>query len=243
MKQLYVVGIGPGDKANMTYACDAALREADVIVGYRTYVKLVQPLYPDKQYVDSPMLQEVARCTYALQLADEGRTVAVVCSGDGGVYGMAGLIYELAGAFPEVVVTVVPGVTAALAGAALLGAPLTDDFATVSLSNLLTPWEQIEKRLSFAALADFAICLYNPSSNKRHDHLQRACDILLRHKPGDTMCGYVRQIGREGECVALTTLKELRDTAADMFTTVFIGSSKTRELGGKLVTLRGYAHE
>jgi len=240
MKKLYVVGIGPGDEKNMTAACRKAIESSDVIVGYSKYVELIAPLYPGKRALDTPMTRETERCRTALALASHGETVAVVCSGDAGVYGMAGLIYELSEEFPPVDIEVVPGVTAALAGAAVLGAPLTNDFAAVSLSDLLTPWEHIENRLSCAAAADFCIALYNPVSKKRRDYLQRACDILLRHKSPETVCGFVRNIGRDGQHAEVMPLKELRNAQVDMFTTVFVGNAQTKTLNGKMVTSRGY---
>ena len=176
----------------------------------------------------------------ALEAAAGGRMVAMVCSGDPGVYGMAGLLFELAGEFPGVSIEVVPGVSAATGGAAVLGAPLMHDWCTISLSDLLTPWETIERRLVAAAEADFVISLYNPASHKRPDYLQRACDILLAHKNPATVCGTVRNIGREGEEAHVTTLAELRDMPVDMFTTVFIGNSQTIEIDGRMVTPRGY---
>jgi precorrin-3B C17-methyltransferase len=224
----------------MTLACRAAIGQADIIVGYTKYVELIKPLYPGEPTFATPMLGEVERCKKALELADEGKTIAIVCSGDAGVYGMAGLVLELGEEYPNVEIEIVPGVTAALAGAAILGAPLTHDFAVISLSDLLTPWELIEKRLSCAALGDFCIALYNPSSKKRADHLQRACDILLEYKSPDTLCGLVRNIGREGEQKALMALGALRSANVDMFTTVFVGNAQTRELTGKMVTPRGY---
>lgn len=240
MKKLYVVGIGPGDAKNMTAACRSAIGQSDVIVGYSKYVELVAPLYPQKRTLDTPMTREAERCRKALLLAAQGETVAVVCSGDAGVYGMAGLIYELSGQYPPVDIEIIPGMTAALAGAAVLGAPLTHDFAVVSLSDLLTPWELIEKRLSCAAAADFCVALYNPASKKRSDYLQKACDILLRYKSPETVCGLVRNIGREGQQAEVMPLGKLGCAQADMFTTVFIGNAQTKELSGKMVTPRGY---
>ena len=169
--------------------------------------------------------------------------MAMVCSGDSGVYGMAGLIYELAQQYPPLEIEIVSGVTAACSGAALLGAPLIHDFAVISLSDLLTPWEKIEKRLLAAAEADFAICIYNPSSKKRHDYLQKACDLILQYRSADTVCGITRQIGRAGETAEVLTLAELRNRQTDMFTTVFIGNSQTKRLGDKMVTPRGYRCE
>ena len=240
MKKLYVVGIGPGDAAGMTVRAVQALREAQVIAGYQVYADLIRPLYPEKEYIVTPMRQETERCRLAIEAALTGKTTAMVCSGDAGVYGMAGLILELAEGRKELEIAVIPGVTAALSGAALLGAPLGHDFAVISLSDLLTPWEKIEKRLECAAGGDFCIALYNPASRRRADYLQRACDILLRHAKPETVCGVARNIGREGEEYRIMSLRELRDYAADMFTTVFIGNSQTRAIDGRMVTPRGY---
>ena len=237
---LYVIGMGPGAPEGMTLACRDALEQADLIGGYTKYVELVAPLFPGKPTFATAMRQEVDRCREALSLAAGGKTVALVCSGDAGVFGMSGLVLELAPEYPGAEVRVLPGVTAALSGGAVLGAPLTHDFAVISLSDLLTPWELIEKRLECAATGDFCIAIYNPSSMKRADYLARACDILLRHKAPDTLCGLVRNIGREGEESRLLPLSQLRDTPVDMFTTVFIGNSQTRDVAGKMVTPRGY---
>ncbi len=243
MSKVFVVGLGPGNAECMTYACRDAIERADILVGYAKYIELVKPLYPEKPVFSTPMLGEVERCERALALAEEGNTVAVVCSGDAGVYGMAGLILELSEGHPNVEIEIVPGVTAALTGAGLLGAPLTHDFAVISLSDLLTPWELIEKRLNCAAMGNFSVVLYNPSSKKRADYLERACDILLKHKSPDTLCGVARNIGREGESTELMTLRELKSVKADMFTTVFIGNAQTREIKGKMVTPRGYCFD
>ncbi len=240
MKKVTVIGLGPGGGADLTGRARAALEGCDLIVGYTAYIELVKPDFPEKEVLSTGMRREVDRCRAAVEAALTGRDVAVVCSGDSGVYGMAGLIYEVAQEYDPIEIEVVPGITAACGGAAVLGAPLTHDFAVISLSDLLTPWEKIEKRLSAAAQADFVICLYNPSSRNRPDYLQRACDILLRDKDPNTVCGTVRNIGREGEEGKLLTLAQLRDTQVDMFTTVFIGNSQTKVLGGKMVTPRGY---
>ncbi len=240
MNKVYVVGLGPGGAEFMTASARAALERSDVLCGYTVYVDLVAPLYPEKEQYTTPMTKEIDRCRWALDTARSGKTVAMVCSGDAGVYGMAGPVLQLAEAFPEVEVEVVPGVTAALSGGAALGAPLGHDFCVISLSDLLTPWEQIGKRLECAAMGDFAICLYNPASKKRIDYLQKACDILLRYKDPETVCGWVRNIGREGQSRRLLTLRELRDEALDMFATVFIGSSTTQMTAGWMVTPRGY---
>ena len=237
---LLVVGIGPGGGSDLTRRAYEALESCDVIVGYTVYTDLLEKEFPDKEMLTTPMRREVERCKIALERAQGGERVAMVCSGDPGDYGMAGLCYELAGEYPSVDIEVIPGISAAFGGAAVLGAPLMHDFAVISLSDLMTPWEKIAKRLELAAEADFVICLYNPSSKKRADYLQRACDILLRHKPASTVCGTVRNIGREGEESHVLTLGELRNTAVDMFTTVYIGNEQTMQLGGSMVTPRGY---
>lgn len=238
--KLYVVGLGPGAGCDMTLRARSVLEQCDVIAGYTVYVDLVKTDFPDKEFLSTPMRQETQRCRMAIERACKGATVAMVCSGDAGVYGMAGLIYELAQEYEPIEIEVVPGITAACSGAALLGAPLIHDFAVISLSDLLTPWERIEKRLAAAAAADFCVCLYNPSSIKRADYLSRACDIMLAHRSKDNAAGYVRNIGRDDEQAVALTLGELRDTKVDMFTTVFIGNSQTKIIGGKLVTPRGY---
>ena len=240
MGKLYVVGIGPGEARCLTAEARAALDASEVLVGYEVYLDLLAPLYPDKERFTTPMRQEIERCRKALELAQSGRTAALVCSGDAGVYGMAAPVLELLPAYNGADVEIVAGVTAALSGAAVLGAPLGHDFCVISLSDLLTPWETIEKRLRCAAAGDFAIALYNPSSRKRADYLRRACDILLETRGKETCCGLVRNIGRAGQEARLLTLAELRDAEVDMFTTVFIGSSVTREIGGRMVTPRGY---
>lgn len=237
--KLVVVGIGPGDAAGMTGAAQAALAACDLICGYTTYIALVRPLFPDKDYFSTPMKSEIERCRAALAAA-ENQNVAMVCSGDAGVYGMAGLLYELWNPAGSVVLEVVPGVTAAQSGAALLGAPLMQDYAVISLSDLLVDWTVIEKRLHAAGAGDFVVVLYNPGSKKRVDHLRCTCDILLQYRGGNTLCGVTENIGREGESARLMPLSALRDFPADMFCTVFIGNSKTVEIGGKMVTLRGY---
>lgn len=240
MSKLYVVGIGPGKQEGMTVEADVALSSADVIVGYLTYIDLVRPYYPQKEFFDTGMTREVDRCKAALQLADSGKTVAIVCSGDSGIYGMAGLVYELSVDHAEVDIEIIAGVTAASSGAAILGAPLTHDFAVISLSDLLTPWELIEKRLKSAAIGEFCICLYNPSSHKRRNYLKKACDILLGYLASDTVCGIARNIGRGGERTEVMTLDKLQSTEVDMFTTVFIGNTNTKMIHGKMVTPRGY---
>ena len=240
MGKLTVVGIGPGDYENMTVRADRALGACEVIVGYHVYVDLVKERYGDKEFLTTPMTREADRCRMALEEAKGGKNVAMVCSGDSGIYGMAALIYELRGEAEEPEVEVIPGLTAACSGAALLGAPLTHDFAVISLSDRLTAWEKIEARLEAAAKADLSIVLYNPASHARPDYLRRACEILLRTLPEDRPCGVARNIGREGEGRELLTLVELRNFEADMFCTAFVGNSQTKVVGGQMVTPRGY---
>lgn len=240
MKKIYVVGLGPGCYEQLTIKADKALQACDLVIGYTVYVDLVKAYYPEKDYLTTPMTKEADRCRMAFEEAEKGKQVAMVCSGDAGVYGMAGLMYEIGESYPEVELEIIPGITAALGGGAVLGAPLTHDFAVISLSDLLTPWEKIELRLQMAAQADFSICLYNPSSKKRHDYLKKACEICLQYKAEDTVCGIVKNIGREGEAFEILTLAQLKDTPVDMFTTVFIGNSQTKVVNGKMVTPRGY---
>ena len=240
MNVLYVVGLGPGGSRWMTWEARAALEQAEVLCGYTVYLDLIRGEFPDKEYFSTPMTQEIERCRAALERARSGRTTALVCSGDAGVYGMAGPVLELAPQFPEVEIQVVPGVTAALAGAAVLGAPLMHDFAVLSLSDLLTPWEVIRRRLELAAQGDFVLCLYNPSSRRRRDHLRMACDIVLAHRGPETVCGWVRNAGRAQEEHQVLTLGELQEAQVDMVTTVFIGPAASRRIGDRMVTPRGY---
>lgn len=238
--KLYIVGMGAGNAGGMTLDAQSAILGSDLVVGYTVYVELLRGIFPDKNYLATGMKSEVERVKIALSEAQNGKTVSLVCSGDSGVYGMAGLALELCTEYPEIDIEVVPGVTAALSGGAMLGAPLGHDFAVISLSDLLTPWELIEKRLRAAAAGDFAVALYNPSSKKRTDYLAKACDILLEQKSPDTVCGITRNIGRDGSSYHILTLSKLRDINVDMFCTVFIGSSTTREINGRMVTPRGY---
>lgn len=240
MSKIYVVGIGPGSYDQMTIRAAEVLKNSDVIIGYTVYVDLVKEHFAGKEFLTTPMTKEAQRCRMAFEEAAKGKAVSMICSGDAGVYGMAGLMYEVGRDYPDIQVEVLPGVTAATAGAAVLGAPLIHDFCLISLSDLLTPWEKIEARLLHASEADLVICLYNPSSRKRKDYLQKACDLMLRFKGEDTVCATVGNIGRDGEESRLMTLRELRDTSVDMFTTVFIGNSQTMRMGDKMVTPRGY---
>lgn len=240
MNKIYVIGIGPGAYEQLTIKAANALTESDVIIGYTVYVDLVKEHFAGKEFLTTPMKKEVDRCVLAFEEAQKGKVVSMICSGDAGVYGMAGLMYEVGVNYADVELEIIPGVTAALGGAAVLGAPLIHDFCLISLSDLLTPWEKIEARLIASAQADFVACLYNPSSKKRHDYLEKACDLMLQYKSGDTVCGIVGNIAREGESMKILTLDELKTTTVDMFTTVFIGNSQTKVIDGKMVTPRGY---
>lgn len=238
--KLYVVGIGPGAYEDMTIKAVKALEESQVIVGYTVYVDLVREHFPGKEMMTTPMRREQERCQLAIDEAKKGKTVAMVCSGDSGVYGMSGLILEMAEHDADLEIQVIPGVTAALSGGALLGAPLGHDFAVISLSDLLTPMELIEERLRRSAQADMILCIYNPSSKKRADYLKWACEIVMEYKSPDTVCGFVRNISRDEEEMEILSLKQLRDAQVDMFTTVYIGNSMTKEIRGRMVTPRGY---
>ncbi|MEE8826245.1 MAG: precorrin-3B C(17)-methyltransferase [Eubacteriales bacterium] len=238
---IYIVGMGPGNRGMMTRDAYEAVSAADVIVGYTVYTELMAKIVPGKEFVSTPMRHEIERCRRCFELAEEGRRVALICSGDAGVYGLAAPMLEMAADYPDIDIAVVPGITAANSGAAVLGAPLCHDYCVISLSDLLTPWPVIEKRLRAAVLGDFAIAIYNPSSHKRKDYLKRACTILMNAgaEPGRA-CGYVENIGREGTAKVCCTLEELWKADVNMFTTVFIGNSQTRVIGGRLVTPRGY---
>ena len=195
MNKVYVIGMGPGAYEQMTLKAVRTLEKCDVIVGYTVYIELLKEYFPDKRYLTTSMRQEAARCRMAFEEAAKGAVTAMVCSGDAGIYGMAGL---------------------------------------------MTPWELIEERLRCAAKADFVICLYNPSSRKRSTYLAKACEIMLEYKAEDTVCGIVKNIAREGETMQTLTLKELKETTVDMFSTVFIGNKQTKVIREKMVTPRGY---
>ncbi|MBR1592085.1 MAG: precorrin-3B C(17)-methyltransferase [Ruminococcus sp.] len=238
--KLYVVGFGCGSREGMTLEAENAIKSSDLIVGYTTYTDILTKYFPEKTFLSTGMRMEKERVKMALKCAKSGKNTALVCSGDSSVYGMAGLAIEMSADFPSVEIVAVAGVTAALSGGAILGAPLTHDFAVISLSDLLTPPEKIEKRLRLASQADFTIVIYNPSSRKRADYLAKACKIMLEYKSPETVCGYVRNIGREGENSKIMTLNELSQESVDMFTTVFVGNSETAVIRGKMVTPRGY---
>ena len=236
-----IVGMGPGTGEMMTPQADQALKNSDVIVGYPVYLKLLGDTYQEKEFLSTPMKQEVRRCEMCFEEAEKGKTVSMVCSGDAGVYGMASLLYEMSETHPSCELEVIPGITAANSGAAVLGAPLNHDYCVISLSDLMTPWELIERRLKAAAEGDFCMAIYNPSSRQRADYLMRACDILLKNgvEP-ERACGYAENIGRDNTTCVTCTLAELKECEVNMFTTVFVGNSRTKMINGKLVTPRGY---
>jgi precorrin-3B C17-methyltransferase len=239
--RIIAVGLGPGDADYLAPAARKALLACDVIAGYTPYLELIPELLAGKEIISTGMKSEVERCESAIKEALSGKKVCVVSSGDAGIYGMASLLFERADDYPGVEVEVIPGITAAASAAAILGSPLTNDFAVVSLSDLLTPWDVIEKKVGACAAADFVLCLYNPQSLKRKDYLEKACDILLRYKPPETICGYVRNAFRGNSTESrICSLLELSRSEVDMFTTVVIGNASTKNIGGKMITVRGY---
>lgn len=240
-KEIYVIGIGPGKEEMMTVEAINILESCDVIIGYSVYLDLLGDRFKHIEKMHTPMKQEIRRCEMCFEEASKGKKVAMICSGDAGVYGMAAPMFEIGERYPDIELVIIPGVSAALSGAAVLGAPINHDFVVISLSDLLTPWETIEKRLMAAAMGDFSIVLYNPSSKKRADYLMKACDILLSNGcKEERACGYVENIGREGTSYKVLTLGELREEQVNMFTTVFIGNSKSYISNNRLITKRGY---
>ncbi len=247
-----MVGIGPGDLSLLTTQAREAIDNAEVVVGYTKYVEIVQELLEDKETISTGMTREIERANKAVELARKGKKVALISSGDPGVYGMAGLLLEITTSKllspaeteiwgeREITVEIVPGVTAANAAAAVLGAPLMHDFSVISLSDLLTPWEVIEKRLEAAGMGDFILVLYNPASKKRRKHIEIARDILLKYRSNTTPVGIVRNCFRENQEIFLTDLKNMLNYNIDMFTTPIIGNSQTYRQGNNLITPRGY---
>ncbi len=241
MGKLYVVGFGPGGYEHMTQKCVEVIEKADVVTGYTTYIEILKEYFPDKSYLATPMKQEVKRCELAVEEAMKDQTVAMVSSGDSGIYGMAGIIYQVAEEkHADIEIETVPGVTAASAAASVLGAPLMHDFAVISLSDLMTPLDLIRKRVDCAGQGDLIVCLYNPKSRKRADYVEQAADILMKYRSPETPAGIVRNAGRKGETSCITQLKELKDADIDMFSIVIIGNSQTYVKDGKMITPRGY---
>lgn len=238
-----VIGIGPGHEEEMTPKAARAIEESEIIVGYNTYIALIRPLIEGKELVGNGMRQEVDRCQKAVELAAEGKSVAVISSGDPGVYGMAGLVLELIGKLPKderPECEVIPGLTAANTSAAALGAPLMHDYAVISLSDLMTPWDQIKKRAKLAAEGDFVIAIYNPKSRGRSTYLDEIRDIVLEFRSPETPVGIVRKAGRPGMNHTVSTLGKLPEEDVDMQSTVIIGNSRTYVEDGKMITPRGY---
>lgn len=237
---LRIIGFGPGSEGAMTADATAAIKASEIIVGYTGYIKYVDYLNPSAELISTGMKGEKDRCRIAIKQALKGKEVCIVSSGDAGVYGMASLIYEMSAAYPQLEIEIIPGVTAALSCAAILGSPISGDFACISLSDLLTPWGLIEKRLRGAAMGDFVIAIYNPTSRTRYANLPKACDILMEYKPAVCLCGIVKNAYRAKQEELFCTLEELKQAQVDMFTTILIGSENTSMINGKMVTARGY---
>ncbi|MCI8417516.1 MAG: precorrin-3B C(17)-methyltransferase [Lachnospiraceae bacterium] len=241
MGKLYVVGFGPGGYAHMTAKAIEVMERADLITGYTTYVEMLKEFFPDKTYLATPMMQEVKRCRMAVEEAMKEQTVAMVSSGDSGIYGMAGIVYQVAEEMQaDISIETVPGVTAASAAASVLGAPLMHDFAVISLSDLMTPLELIWKRVACAGESDLVVCLYNPKSKKRTTYVERAAEILMQYRSPETPVGVVRHAGRREEKSCITTLAEVQEVPMDMFSIVIVGNSQSYVSQGRLITPRGY---
>ncbi|HLG21747.1 MAG TPA: precorrin-3B C(17)-methyltransferase [Candidatus Manganitrophaceae bacterium] len=243
--KLLLVGFGPGNQEHLTVRAKEAIAEAEVVIGYKTYIDLVSGLLDGKQVIYTGMTEEIDRAQAAIDMAYAGKKVALISSGDVGIYGMAGLAFELLAGMkwnPEadIEVEVVPGVTALSSCASILGAPVTHDFAAVSLSDLLTPWSLILQRLEAVASADFVIALYNPKSGRRTQQIVEAQKILLKHKSPDTPVGIVKSGLREGQKVVLTTLEKMLDFEIGMLTTILVGNAMTKTYRDKMITPRGY---
>ncbi|MDO5301288.1 MAG: precorrin-3B C(17)-methyltransferase [Tissierellia bacterium] len=243
MAKLYVIGIGPGSSLYFTRRMDEALREVTAIVGYTPYLEYIEEYLPGKELVSTGMKGEIERCKEAIALAESGKDTAIVSTGDAGLYGMAGPIYQLAEG-KDVDIEVIPGISANFAAASLLGAPIMHDFACLSLSDLLTPMELIEKRARLAAQGDFVITLYNPRSKGRPHHLERVIELIRGEGvPGDRPVGLVKNALREGQEVSIHTLDSLPIEEVDMMSMVIIGNSQTQVVDGHMVTPRGYENK
>lgn len=241
MGKLYVVGFGPGGKEHMTLKAVDVIENADVVTGYTTYIDILKEYFPNKNYITTPMMREVERCKIAVEEAMKDKTVAMVSSGDSGIYGMAGIIYQVAEELnADIEIETVPGVTAASSAASVLGAPLMHDLSIISLSDLMTPLDLIMKRVDCAGMSDMIVCLYNPKSKKRTDYLEQAAEILLKYRKEETPVGIVRNAGRKDESKCITTLRELKNADVDMFCIVIVGNSQTYTSNGRMITPRGY---
>ena len=246
MSKIYVVGIGSGDKENMTVKAVHAIEQSDIIIGYSKYIELVQKEFPQKEFIASSMKEEVERCELTIQMAEEKNCmISLISSGDSGIYGMASVLLETANKQKsDVEIEIIPGVTSAVFSAALLGAPIAHDFAVISLSDLLTSWELIEKRIEMAAKGDFVICFYNPKSKKRKEYVNLAIDILLQYKEKNTPVGIVKNAGREEQSIYICMLQDLKEKTneIDMFSTIIVGNSQSYVIGNRIITPRGYFH-
>ena len=241
MSKIYVTGIGPGLYEHMTEAAKASLEDADIIVGYKTYIDIIADLIGDKEVLSSGMRREIDRCEKALELAEQGKKICLVSSGDAGVFGMAGIMLEIVEAKnSDVEVEIIPGISAANAAASTLGAPLMHDYAVISLSDLMTPWDLIKRRARLAAEGDFVIAIYNPKSRGRATYLDQIRDIVLEYRKPETPVGIVRKAGRPGMSTTVTTLEKLPEADVDMQSTVIIGNSNTYVADGIMITPRGY---
>lgn len=239
--RLHVVGFGPGGKEHMTFKAAEVIQAADVVTGYTAYIEMLRPIFPDKDYKATGMMREVERCRMAIEDAMAGKDVAMVSSGDSGIYGMAGIVYQLADEMgADIEIDTVPGMTAASTAASVLGAPLMHDLAIISLSDLMTPIDLIMKRVALAAEGDFVIALYNPKSKTRTEYLNDARKLILERRSPETPVGIVRNAGRDGESKQVTTLGDLDKADVDMFSIVIIGNSQTYVSNGRMITPRGY---
>ena len=247
MGKIIVAGIGPGSREDITPAVIEAVREADVVVGYKYYFQFVeQYLKPGCECVDTGMKKERERAELAFELAEQDKTVVVISSGDAGIYGMVPLIYEMAqermvsGSATDMEIISLPGISAFQKAASLLGAPIGHDMCIISLSDLMTPWEVIERRIKAAAVGDFVTAVYNPKSHGRYWQLYRLQELFLKERSADTPIGYVRQAGREEQEIKITTLADFDPEDVDMFTVILIGNSQSYIADGKMITPRGY---
>lgn len=237
MAKLYVVGIGPGGREHMTYKAVEVIKSCDSIVGYTPYIEYLGDLVENKELFSTGMKGEIERCKKAIEMVKEGKDTAIISTGDSGLYGMAGPILELA---DDIDVEIIPGVTSAFSAAAELGSPIMHDYASISLSDLLTPWEVIENRLEKSAEADFVIAIYNPKSKGRKDHLNKAIEIISKYREGKTPVGIVQNSGRENTKITITTLDNIDYNMVNMLCVLIIGNSNTYIKGNKIITPRGY---
>jgi precorrin-3B C17-methyltransferase len=237
--KLFLVGIGPGDLEQMTFKAREAISNSEVVVGYKSYIKLIEPYLGEKEVIATGMGEEVKRVKMAISLVGEGKTVSLVSSGDTGIYGMAGLVGEVLG-HRDIDIEVIPGMPLLVASAALLGAPISGDFVSISLSDYLVPWEEITRRLELVAQGDFVIILYNPRSQKRKDQLIKAREIILKYRPPSTPVGIATNAYRREQDIVVTDLEHMLDYEIGMNTTIIVGNSTTFNLDGWMVTPRGY---